>query len=116
VGPTGIDLTTDLSVRINSNITAHAVSSFALPSNQQFIVRGTHGSVSTVSGESFTTWNEVSSLLVNDVLEEFPVTNAFVEMVENVSRLIDGEDGWIVSSADSIRVAHILDAIAATTL
>ena len=115
VGPTGIDLTTDVNVRIN-NITAHAVSSFALPSNQQFIVRGTQGQISTESGESFTTWNEVSSLLVNDVLEEFPITNAFVEMVENVSRLIDGEDGWIVSSADSIRVAHILDAIAATTL
>jgi len=115
VGPTGIDLTTDVNVRIN-NITAHAVSSFALPSKQQFIVSGTQGQISTVSGESFTTWNEVSSLLVNDVLEEFPVTNAFVEMVENVSQLIDGEDGWIVSSADSIRVAHILDAIAATTL
>jgi predicted dehydrogenase len=116
VGPTGIDLTTDVNVRINNNVTAHAVSSFALPSKQQFIVRGTQGQISTVAGESFTTWNEASSLLVNDVLEEFPVTNAFVEMVENVSRLIDGEDGWIVSSADSIRVAQILDTIAATTL
>lgn len=116
VGPTGIDLTTDVNVRINNNITAHAVSSFALPSKQQFIVRGTQGQISTVLGESFTTWNEASSLQVNDVLEEFPITNAFVEMVENVSRLIDGEDGWIVSSADSIRVAQILDAIAATML
>jgi predicted dehydrogenase len=111
-GPTGIDLTTDVNVRINKNITAHAVSSFALPSNQQFIVRGTKGQISTESGESFTTWNEASSLLVNDVLEEFPVTNAFVEMVENVSQVIDGDDGSIVSSADSIRVAQILDTIA----
>ena len=116
VGPTGIDLTTDVNVRINHNITAHAVSSFALPSTQQFIVRGTKGKINTESGESFTTWNEASSLLINDVLEEFPVANAFVEMVENVSRLIDGEDGWIVSSADSIRVAQILDTIAATAL
>ena len=46
------------------------------------------------------------------VVEEFTVTNAFVEMVENVSRVIDGDDGWMVSSADSIRVAHILDQIA----
>ena len=112
VGPTGIDLTTDVNVRINRHITAHALSSFALPSNQQFIVRGSLGQISTAAGESFTTWNEASSLLVNDVLEEFPVTNAFVEMVENVSWLIDGEDGWIVSSADSIRVAQILDTIA----
>ena len=116
VGSTGIDLTTDVNVRINSNITAHAVSSFALPSNQQFIVRGTQGQISTAAGESFTTWNEASSLLINDVLEEFPVANAFVEMVENVSRVIEGETGWFVSGADSIRVAQILDTIAATAL
>lgn len=112
VGPTGIDLTTDVNVRIDNNITAHAVSSFALPSNQQFNVRGSEGQISTAAGESFTTWNEASSLLVNDVLEEFPVTNAFVEMVENVSRVIDGGDGWVVPGTDSIRVAQILDTIA----
>jgi hypothetical protein len=33
-------------------------------------------------------------------------------MVENVSQIIDGDQGWTVSSADSIRVAHILDTIA----
>jgi predicted dehydrogenase len=112
IGPTGIDLTTDVKVRINNSITAHSVSSFALPSHQQLIVRGSHGQISTEVGESFTTWNEGSSLLVNDVLEEFPVTNAFVEMVESVSGIIDGHSGWIVSSADSIRVAAILDSIA----
>ncbi len=112
VGPTGIDLTTDVNVRINNNITAHAVSSFALPSNQQFMVRGSEGQISTLAGESFTTWNEASSLLVNELVEEFPVTNAFVEMVENVSQVIDGDNGHVVSGADSIRVAQILDTIA----
>ena len=112
IGPTGIDLTTDVSVRINNSISAHAVSSFALPSQQQFIVRGSLGQISTEVGESFTTWNEACSLRVNDEVEEFAVTNAFVEMVENVSRVIDGGEGWIVSSADSIRVAYILDTIA----
>jgi predicted dehydrogenase len=112
VGPTGVDLTTDVSVRINGSITAHSVSSFALPSNQQFIVQGSNGSMHTGDGESFTTWNEGSSLHINDVVEEFAVTNAFVEMVENVSRVIEGEEGWLVPSADSIRVAHILDSIA----
>ena len=114
VGPTGIDLTTDVNVRINNNITAHAVSSFALPSNQQFIVRGSEGQISTAAGESFTTWNEASSLLVNGVLEEFDVTNAFVEMVENVSRVLGGDAGWLVPDADSIRVAQILDTIVST--
>ena len=69
----------------------------------------------TGDGESFTTWNEASSLHINDVVEEFAVTNAFVEMVENVSRVIEGDVGWVVTSADSIRVAHILDSIAQHT-
>ena len=111
LGPTGIDMTTDVTVRINNELTAHAVSSFALPSNQQFIVRGSHGQISTDAGESFTTWNEASSLVVNAVREEFPVTNAFVEMVENVSQVVSGGEGWIVPTADSIRVAQILDTI-----
>ena len=63
-------------------------------------------------GESFTTWNETCSLRINEVVEEFTTTNAFVEMVENVSNVIRGEEGWTVPSADSIRVAHILDSIA----
>lgn len=112
IGPTGVDLTTDVSVRIDGAITAHAVSSFALPSQQQFIVQGSRGSMRTGVGESFTTWNEASSLYINDVVEEFDVANAFVEMVENVSCVIEGEKGWVVPSADSIRVAHILDCIA----
>ena len=112
IGPTGIDLTTDVSVRINKLITAHAVSSFALPSQQQFIVQGSKGKMQTAVGESFTTWNEACSLQINDVVEEFVVTNAFVEMVENVSNVIRGEEGWVVPSADSIHVAHILDSIA----
>jgi len=112
IGPTGVDLTTDVSVLINGSISAHAVSSFALPSQQQFIVQGSNGSMRTGIGESFTTWNEASSLHVNDEVEEFGLTNAFVEMVEHVSRVIEGKEGWIVPSADSIRVAHILDSIA----
>ena len=66
----------------------------------------------TAAGESFTTWNEACSLRINEVVEEFVVTNAFVEMVENVSNVIRGEEGWIVPSTDSIQVAHILDSIA----
>jgi len=112
VGPTGIDLTTDVTVRLNGSITAHAVSSFALPSQQLFIIRGSQGQISTEAGESFTTWNEACSLRVNDAVENFSVTNSFVEMVENVSHVVDGREGWYVPSADSIRVAHILDSIA----
>ena len=112
IGPTGVDLTTDVSVRIDNSVTAHSVSSFVLPSAQQFIVQGSLGEMRTEIGESFTTWNEASTLRINEEVEEFAVTNAFVLMVENVSRVINGDEGWIVPSADSIRVAQILDSIA----
>lgn len=112
VGPTGVDLTTDVSVRINQTITAHAVSSFTLASQQQFIIHGSQGHIRTAVGESFTTWNEPSSLVINDRTEEFPTANAFVEMVEQVSDVINGAGGWVVSSADSLRVAAILETIA----
>ena len=112
IGPTGVDLTTDVSVRIADSITARSLSSFDLPSDQRIVVRGSEGQVSTEAGESFTTWNEESSLRVNGTLEEFTTTNAFVDMVENVSRVIEGDQGWLVPREDSIRVAQILDAIA----
>lgn len=67
--------------------------------------------MSTETGESFTTWNEVCSLRVNDIVEEFAEAISFVEMVENVSHVIEGDEGWIVASAHSIRVAQILDSI-----
>ena len=112
IGPTGVDLTTDVSVRIAGSITARSLSSFELPSDQRIVVRGSAGQVSTEAGESFTTWNEECSLRVNGTLEEFTTTNAFVDMVENVSRVIEGDEGWLVPREDSIRVAQILDAIA----
>ena len=112
IGPTGVDLTTDVSVRIDDSITARSVSSFEMPDHQQIVVRGSQGQVSTETGESFTTWNEECSLRVNGALEKFPVTNAFVEMVENVSRVLEGDEAWFVPREDSVRVAQILDAIA----
>lgn len=112
IGPTGVDLTTDVSVRIDDSVTARSVSSFAMPSQQQIVVRGSEGQISTEAGESFTSWNEECSLRVDGTLEDFATTNAFVEMVENVSRIIEGHEGWLVPPEDSIRVAEILDAIA----
>ncbi len=112
IGPTGVDLTTDVSVRIDDVVTARSVSSFNMPSQQQIVIRGSGGQVSTEAGESFTSWNEECSLRVNGAVEEFATANAFVEMVENVSRVIEGHEGWLVPPEDSIRVAEILDAIA----
>jgi hypothetical protein len=112
VGPTGVDMTTEITARIG-NVSAHALASFALPNLQELVLRGSTGEMCTDEGESFTTWNEPSSLRIGDEVETFASTNAFVVMVENVSNVIAGRDGWLVPASDSLRVASILDDIAA---
>lgn len=111
VGPTGVDLTTEVHARVDS-VDVHAVSSFAQPSRQELVIGGTDGVIRTGDGESFTTWNEASSLIVNDEVERFASTNAFVHMIENVSHVLEGRDGWVVPAADSLRVATLIDELA----
>jgi len=45
--------------------------------------------------------------------ESFDAVDAYQLMVEQVSAAILGEPSWVVPLADSIRVANILDQIAA---
>jgi predicted dehydrogenase len=112
IGPTGVDMTTEVTARMGTT-SAHALASFALSNQQQLTVRGAAGEMRTGQGESFTTWNEPSSLHIGEDEEVFASTNAFVVMVENVSNVSAGRDGWIVPAAESVRVASILDDIAA---
>ncbi len=114
VGPTGVDLTTSVSGRVNGSIGVTAVSSFVMESSQALVITGEKSSIRTDEGEAFTTWRKSSSLLIADATEVFAATDAFVIMTENVSSHIEDGSGWIVSLSDSVRVAQILDEIAMT--
>ena len=113
MGPTGIDLTTRARVGLDSYATATSVSSFVLPSSQTLIVRGSDATVQTMQGEAFTSWREASSLRVGDTEESFGYVDAFVEMTENVSSYLQGGTGWIFPREETVRVADIIDTIAA---
>ena len=113
MGPTGIDLTTRARVGLNSYSTASSVSSFALPASQTLIVRGSSAVVQTVQGEAYTSWREPSSLRVGDKEEMFRDVDAFVEMIENVSAYLRDGTGWVFPWDQTLRVAEIIDAIAA---
>jgi predicted dehydrogenase len=113
IGPTGVDVTTRVSVGLNTYATAFSVSSFALPPSQSLVVQGTDAQVRTVHGEAFTSWREVSSLAVGDHEESFRYVDAFVEMVENVSNFIADGSGWVFPWEDTVRVAEIVDDISA---
>ncbi|MGA0794000.1 MAG: Gfo/Idh/MocA family protein [Ilumatobacteraceae bacterium] len=113
VGPTKVDLTTEVEAVIDDRVSVHAASSFETNLAQRLVVTGTTGSIATDSGEAFTTWREPSSLRVNGRVENFASIDAFVAMTEAVSDHIDGGPGWVLPLEESLRVAEILDGISA---
>lgn len=114
LGPTKIDLTTDVKATINNQIEAHFISSFDFDAPQKLKIDGRSGSIATESGESFSTWREPSSLRVNDRIEQFYSVDAFVEMIQQVSEQVANNSGWVMPLTDSLRVAQILDQIIAS--
>jgi predicted dehydrogenase len=114
LGPTKIDLTTEVNATINDQIKAHLISSFDFDAPQKLKIEGSSGSVATESGESFSTWREPSSLRINDRIEQFYSVDAFVEMAQQVSEQVANNSGWVMPLTDSLRVAQILDQIIAS--
>jgi len=113
VGPTGIDITSRVRSVLNSRVATHAVSSFAMPSSQLLTVTGTETTLKIGTGEAFTSWREESTLLVGATTESFASVDAFVEMTDQVSQYFAGQAPCHVSLDESVRVAEILDTIAA---
>jgi len=114
IGPTKIDLTTEVNATINGNVKAHLISSFDFDAPQKLKIEGSSGSIATESGESFSTWREPSSLRINDRIEQFYSVDAFVEMAQQVSEQVANNSGWVMPLTDSLRVAQILDQIIAS--
>lgn len=117
-GPTGVDLTTDVTALIDGTVRATALCSFEQDETQRLIVRGSLGTAAMGAGQPFTSWREESTLLVDEMLvgkreETFAPVDAYQLMVEQVSARIQGDDAWVVPIDESIKVAEILDAVRA---
>ncbi len=113
IGPTKIDLTTEVKAIINNKTSVQLMSSFEKDVTQILKIEGSSGIIATESGEAFSTWREPSSLRVNDRVEQFSTVDAFVEMAQEVSKKVASNSGWVMPLADSFRVAQILDQIIA---
>lgn len=127
IGPTGVDMTTSVSVQLqiggpdrsDLSITATSTSSFQRPADQHLIVRGTDAVMSTGEGETFTNWNAASSLCVGETEQWWEPVDPFQMMVESVSARIVGDLDPIhdqVPVADSLRVAELIDQIRAAAV
>ena len=114
IGPTKIDLTTEVKAIINNKTSVQLMSSFEKDVTQILKIEGSSGIIATESGEAFSTWREPSSLRVNDRVEQFSTVDAFVEMAQEVGKKVASNSGWVMPLADSFRVAQILDQIIAS--
>lgn len=113
-GPTGIDVTTRLSALAGESVSVRALSSFDMPERQSLMVVGSRASATPLGNGAFTSWREPTSLLVGSRVELFAAVDAYLVMVENVSRAIEGQGGWVIPIADSLRAAQVMDAVAAS--
>ncbi len=116
IGPTNVDLTTQVEAVIDGEVAVRLTSSFETNLPQSLVITGTAGSIATENGEAFSTWREPTSLRINERVEHFGSIDAFVAMTEAVSNHLAGGSGWVLPLSESLRVAEILDQIAASNL
>ena len=115
VGPTNVDLTTQVEAVIDGQVSVRLTSSFETNLVQSLVITGTAGSIATENGEAFSTWREPTSLRINERVEHFGSIDAFVAMTEAVSDRFAGGSGWVLPLSESLRIAQILDQIAASS-
>jgi D-xylose 1-dehydrogenase (NADP+, D-xylono-1,5-lactone-forming) len=113
LGPTGIDLTTKWQMRINDSITATGLASFEMPENQSLVIRGEKESVTFVGDQAFTSWKSVSTLQIGELQKEFEAVDAYMLMIENVGKKIQGEDSWVLPLKPSLWVQTMVGRLSA---
>lgn len=114
IGPTGVDLTTRAQALLGESASGDLACSFIEGPRQTLMAQGSSAEVTMLDGEAFTSWREESSLRIGDSIETFPETDAFVLMVEQVSRQFAGEENPLFAFDESYRTAQVLDHIAHT--
>lgn len=111
-GPTGVDVTTRVRATVGPSMSATMTCSFVEEQRQTLSAQGDQDFVEMLDGEAFTSWREASSLRFGDRIEEFAPVDAFVAMVEQVSRHFSGVEPALFDLEESTSVARVLDRIA----
>ncbi len=116
VGSSGIDLTTEWSMRISGSTTAHVLVSFEMDENQSLTVHGEAGSIELLGSQAFTSWKSPSSLQMGDHIEEFEAVDPYQVMIENFGRKIRGEESWVLPLETTLWVQKVVDQLRSNIL
>jgi predicted dehydrogenase len=116
-GPTGVDLTTEAILEWDG-AQAEVRAGIEGSTGQWLVITGERGEIE-LRDAPYTSWtDDVTELWVSDGrgTDRIPVpaANAYQRMVEEVSAVIAGGDGWVLPLAESRATAAVLDAIRAS--
>jgi predicted dehydrogenase len=111
LGPTGIDLTTQISGQFANGVKVNAISSFEKAESQELLISGESSSIELLGSDAFTSWKKPSLLRIGDQVQEFAPIDPYRVMIENFSDHIAGKPALIPSIGQSLYVAKLLDQI-----
>jgi predicted dehydrogenase len=118
LAPSGVDLVTDAVLEFRSG-DAEIRAGISESPRQWLVITGDGGQIELRDG-SYTSWvTDETLLLCSDGRTTqrtiLPATNAYQVMVEEVSAVITGAEGWVVPLAESLATAAVLDATFASS-
>ena len=113
VGETGVDLTTKWRINFNDSISTSGLASFEMPEAQSLTVHGEKNLVELLGEQVFTSWRSPSLLKLGEQIEEFVAVDPYMLMIENFSKKVRGEDGWVIPLETSLSVLKIVDQLIA---
>ena len=116
LAPTGVDLTTQASLTMG-DIPVEIRASFIETAFESLTIEGSQGVIEFTGSDAYTSWLRPSALRVLDRdgerVEHFPPVDPYRLMIENVSAVIAGREGWLPDPQWSLTVADAMDEIAA---
>ena len=113
IGPTGIDLTTQVTATLDDSVSVSALTSFEQEEKQSLVISGSSCKIEFPQGQAFTSWKEASSIQIGDHVENFAPVDPFTLMIEAVGNRIQGEPVWLPSLRESLWVMDALDKVKA---
>lgn len=111
MGPTGVDLSTEIDAAIDKHLAVRAVTSFKEKEEQRLIITGQMGEIQFSGNQAFTSWNCASALLIGDFEEVFAPVDPFLSMIESFAARLHGHESWLPDINDSLRVMEMIDQV-----
>ena len=105
----GADLTTDITLAWGEGTSAGITASFEQPATESMRLTFERGEITSLDNEGFCSWREPARVKVNDEILTFEATDAYRLMFEAMSNRIRGGSDWVLSPAESIKVAELVD-------